>query len=210
MLRSFHGSVGIHQCLRSYFRVGTSQGRTSSPLPGRLAGGCRVKETSSSPLGPSSPVVHRSGDCHQLGKVRPTAVYSSSVSWHDDRHVPQAGIPIPGPFSSLPGCGFVVPAPSFPSSMNMVNIAGPHGFSRAFSLEGPHLHAASPVATEGQLISGDGRPSQSYPLVANLCRSGTVVASGGAVHVRCSTSGSAPVPVVVNQRISVKLGGPSG
>ena len=88
VLRSFHGFAGFHQSLCSGFRVGASEGCASPLLPRQQAGGCGVKGTSSSPLGHSSPVVHRSENCHQLGEVEPAAADSSSVSRHDDRHIP--------------------------------------------------------------------------------------------------------------------------
>ena len=91
----------------------------------------------------------------------------------------------------------------------MATVIRPHGFSGAVSSEGLHSHAASPVATEGLLVSGNGRPSQPHPLVADLHQNCAVVASGGTVDVRCSTSGSAPIPVVVYRHIFIFLGGSS-
>ena len=83
----------IHQSLRSGFGVSTSEGRAPSPLSGQLAGGCRIEETASSPSR-FSPVVHRSGDCGQLGEVGPQAFNSSTVPWHGDRHVSLASVSV--------------------------------------------------------------------------------------------------------------------
>ena len=107
VLQSFHGSTSFYQSLL-WFRRGirllhylddwlvVSEGHTSPPLLGRLAGCCRVKGTSFSPSGPSFPVVRRSGNCH-LAEVGPTAVDLSSVSRHGDSHVPRTGLSFTGP-----------------------------------------------------------------------------------------------------------------
>ena len=69
VLRPFHCFASLHQCLRSGFGVGTSEGRVPSLLSGRLAGGCRIKGSASLPSR-SSPVVHRSGGLWSTGRSR--------------------------------------------------------------------------------------------------------------------------------------------
>ena len=150
VLRSFHGSASFHQSLCSGFGVGTSEGRASPPLLGRLAGGYGVEGPSSSPSGPSSPVVRLSGNCHQLGEVGPTAVDLSSVSRHDDEHILRTGLSFAGLSSSLPGGGFVVPAPSVSFSAYVASLERflPRGCTHMWPLQWHLKDSWSPVTDD--------------------------------------------------------------
>ena len=140
-----------------------------SPLSGRLAGGCRIEGPASSPSGPSSPVVRRSRDFGQLEEVGPCTFDLSSVPRHGDRHVSRASVSISGSSDMLQGGSHIFSPPSFSTSTHVAAATWPYDVSGAFSSWGTHLHSASPVAVEGQLVASGWRPSQPDPLVSGLC-----------------------------------------
>ena len=163
----------------------------------------------SSLSGPSSPVVRQSGDCGRFNEVRPCTFGSSSVPWHGNRHVSRASDSISGSYVTLQGGIHIFSSPSFSASMHVAAATRPHVVSGAFSSRGTHSHAAPPVADEGQLVASGRRPSQPNPLVSGLCGSSQMVASGGPMDVRCASTCSAPIPVVVYRRVLVGVGGTS-
>ena len=150
--------------------------------------------------------MRQSGDCDQLGEVGLQAFYSSPVPRHDYRHVLLVSVYVANPSGPLQRGGHVVPVPSVSTSSDVAAAALTHVVSEMVSSEGSHSHAAPPVAAERQLVTDGWRPSRSYPIITDLSKSGTVVASSGrqVCHFKFR-----PHPVIVYRRVPVGLEGTS-
>ena len=71
----------------------------------------------------------RSGYCCQLGEVQPPAVHPCPVSWDDDRHIPQEGVPVRSSSGLLSGSADFLRASSIATSVHVAAVVGPHGFT---------------------------------------------------------------------------------
>ena len=91
----------------------------------------------------------------------------------------------------------------------MAAVAGPHGFSRAFSSSKSLSRAPVAVMPQGLLVPHGGRSCSPGPSVAGVQRRCLLVAPGEQVGSRRSSSGSTSVPAAAHGCISVGLGGPS-
>ena len=128
--------------------------------------------------GSGSPVVQGFGDCHQLGEVRPPAVYSCPVSGDAGRHVSQGGLPVGSSSISLSGSGeFFSPISVAPSEYVAAGVA-PHGFAGAFSSLRSLMHASFAVAPQRSLVPRGGRPGRSNSSVAGVHKGSSLVAQG--------------------------------
>ena len=82
---------------------------------------------------------------------------------------------------------------------------GPHGVTGVLSSKGSHLHVSPLVAPQGLWVSHYRQPDRSDPSVAGMHQDGKLVAPGGQVVVRGSSSGPSSIPAVVYRCVTVRL-----
>ena len=116
------------------------------------------------------------------------------------------GVPIASSSGLLSGGDNFLSSAAVTPSKHVATVIRPHGFAGAPSSSGSLPHAFTSVAPQRPLVPHGGRPSRSDSSVAEVCGSGSLVASGGEVGVWYSSPGFSPIPVVVYRRISVRLG----
>ena len=103
----------------------------------------------------------------------------------------------------LLGSGDVLPSASVAPITAVAAGVGPHGVAGALSSQGLNSHESPPVAPQGPLVSHGRRPGRPDPSIAGVRWGSALVAPGGQVVVRGSSSGPFPISVVVYWCISV-------
>ena len=153
------------------------------------------------PSGPALPVMLRPRDCDQLEEVEPRPFDSSSVPSDDSRRDPLSG----SSCHTLGGGHVISPTPSS-SSSHVAVPTRPHVIAGTFFSGGLHSHETPPVSDERPLVASGGQSSLPNPPVSGLCTGNQVVAQRGQMDERGPPSHSAPIPVVINQRVLVGVG----
>ena len=92
------------------------------------------------------------------------------------------------------GGGDLFSGSSIATSTNVAIVAGPHGFSRVLSSSESVVHEPAAVVPQGFLVPHGRQSCFSSPSVTGVHGICLLVAPGGQVGFRCSTSGSSSVP----------------